>query len=219
MVKIERSTPAPESLSIEKNKANGSYSQPDVVKRLKQDFYDKCYICGLDNLPDIQVEHLLPHMNGKYPERKFDWNNLFLSCPHCNGVKNKRKYDVGILNCCITDPEIKISFRLEDERLVIQSKKEGDDQAALTAELVREVFEQNDTGIRTHATQIRYNELCREMNKLYDNLEGMRKKPDSKYYHRKLQALLQRKSRFAAFKREYVRMHSDVYPELMQYLV
>lgn len=39
-------------------------------------------------LQDPQVEHLLPHKNGKYKERKFDWDNLFWSCGHCNGVKN-----------------------------------------------------------------------------------------------------------------------------------
>lgn len=45
MVKVERSFPAPASLALESQKANGSYSMPDVVKQLKEDFHNKCYIC------------------------------------------------------------------------------------------------------------------------------------------------------------------------------
>ena len=83
MVKIERSFPAPSSLAKEAAKKNGSYEKPDVVEQLKEDFHNKCYICGLKNLQDPQVEHLLPHKNGKYHERKSKirhytlFNNLF----------------------------------------------------------------------------------------------------------------------------------------------
>ena len=104
MVKIERSFLAPDSLESEAKKVSGSYEQPDVVSRLRKDFHNKCYICELKNLQDPQVEHLLPHKNGKYPERKFDWNNLFWSCSHCNGIKNQKKYDDGIIDCCKNDP-------------------------------------------------------------------------------------------------------------------
>ena len=93
MVKVERSLPAPASLAMEKEKTNGSYNGSDVVKRLMEDFNNKCYICEIYNLQDPQVEHLKPHFGGKYIDRKFDWNNLFWSCGHCNGVKNQRKYD------------------------------------------------------------------------------------------------------------------------------
>ena len=61
MVKIERSFPAPESLSREALKKSGTYNQEDVFKRLVQDFHGKCYICGLGNLQDPQIEHRLPH--------------------------------------------------------------------------------------------------------------------------------------------------------------
>ena len=91
MVKIERSMPAPKSLFTEKAKANGSYEKTDVVEQLRKDFHNKCYICEIDNLQDPQVEHLRPHFNGKNKDLKFDWNNLFWSCGHCNGVKNQRK--------------------------------------------------------------------------------------------------------------------------------
>lgn len=82
MVKIERSFPAPKSLAEEAQKTNGIYDREDVIDQLKNDFHNKCYICEMKELQDPNVEHLLPHKNGKYPERKFDWENLFWSCGH-----------------------------------------------------------------------------------------------------------------------------------------
>lgn len=100
MVKVERSFPAPESLAEEAKKVTGRYDKQDVIERLKKDFHNKCYICEMKNLQDPNVEHLLPHKKGKYPERKFDWENLFWSCGHCNSVKNSSKYNEGIIDCC-----------------------------------------------------------------------------------------------------------------------
>lgn len=62
MVKVERSSPAPKSLEIEKQKSNGSYNKSDVVERLAKDFHNKCYICEINKLQDPQVEHLRPHL-------------------------------------------------------------------------------------------------------------------------------------------------------------
>lgn len=218
MVKIERTFPAPKSLEIEAGKANGSYNEQDVIEQLKKDFHNKCYICELDDLQDPQVEHLLPHKNGKYPERKFDWNNLFWSCGHCNIVKNQKKYDEGILDCCKEDPEEAISFNLEGGMVYIYPRNEGDKKAALTSELVTEVFNLKNTGMRTYKSAMRIRELTREMNKLFDSLEEIHDNPDSRVARRKLLALLARKSRFAAFKRNYIREHRTEYPLIVKYM-
>ena len=82
MVKVERTLPAPASLLTESRKENGIYALTDVVQQLRQDFHDKCYVCEMKNLQDPQIEHLLPHKNGKYKDREFDWKNLFWSCGH-----------------------------------------------------------------------------------------------------------------------------------------
>lgn len=126
MVKIERSYPAPESLAVEALKKNGSYREKDVIDRLKEDFHDKCYICELKGLQDPEVEHLLPHKNGRYQERKFDWNNLFWCCGHCNKVKNNEKYDAGIIDCCRQDPEKMLSFSLQEDDIFVEAVN-GDD--------------------------------------------------------------------------------------------
>lgn len=219
MVKIERSFPAPESLAIEAQKASGSYEKEDVVERLKKDFHNKCYICEIDNLQDPQVEHLLPHKDGKYPERKFDWNNLFWVCGHCNGVKNQNKYDIGIIDCCNIDPEELICFRLRDGDIQIIVKDKENTQAILTAELITEVFNKKNTAMRVYKSDMRFQELNQEMNKLYDSIEELRTNPDSKFASRKLKALLRRESRFAAFKRSYIRNNQDKYSDFLEYIV
>jgi len=63
MVKINRSPVAPASLA-----AMHSYRERDVIEQLIKDFHNKCYICEQKE-PDVQVEHLYPHHNNKYPER------------------------------------------------------------------------------------------------------------------------------------------------------
>lgn len=218
MIKVQRSYPAPESLEIEAQKPNGSYSCDDVVERLKDDFHNKCYICEIDQLQDPQIEHLLPHMNGKYLQRKFDWNNLFWACGHCNNVKNQKKYHDGIIDCCKEDPEERLSFEMENEEVKVEAIDKEDKKAILTAELIMEVFNLKNTGMRVYKSEHRYKELNLEMNILYDALEELKKSPKSAFLSRKVQALLRRESRFAAFKRNYIRDNKGYYPESEKWL-
>lgn len=75
----------------------------------------------------------------------------------------------------------------------------------MTAELVTEVFNLQNTGMRVYKSEIRFQELTLEMNKLHDSIEELQSNPDSRFALRKLKALLRRESRFAAFKRNYIR--------------
>lgn len=218
MVKVERSSNAPASLEIEAKKAAGKYDKPDVIAQLKEDFHDKCYICEIKGLQDPEVEHLLPHENGKYLDRKFDWNNLFLSCGHCNKVKNQQKYMKGIVDCCIEDPEQLIDFRLKEGNVEVLAKDKTNEKTMLTALLVYEVFNLKNTGMRVYKSEMRLQELNKEMNILYANLTEIKKKPNSKVIIRKLKALLRKESKFAAFKRNYVREHEADFPQLIDYV-
>ncbi len=217
MVKIERSYPAPESLAKEAKKVNGSYNKPDVVEQLRNDFHNKCYICEMKDLQDPNVEHLLPHKNGEYPERKFDWENLFWSCSHCNGVKNNPKYREGILDCCKHDPEVYFSFQLQEDEVAVGMENPDDAVQQRTALLVTETFSIKNTGMRTYTSAERLKLLQKEMNKLYQQLEKMRETPNSKITVQIIQSMLRRESAFAAFKRCYIRKHAAEYPELQQY--
>ncbi len=218
MVKIERSFPAPDSLAEEAKKVNGKHDKPDVIERLKKDFHNKCYICEMKELQDPNVEHLLPHKNGKYPERKFDWENLFWSCSHCNGVKNSGKYDDGILDCCKDDPEKVLSFSLVNDDVMITILNLGHEIQERTALLITEVFSLKNTGMRTYRSDQRLKLLQKEMNILYKQLEKLHRNPESKVIMQMIKSLLSRDSAFAASKRCYVREHVNEYPQLQKYV-
>lgn len=142
----------------------------------------------------------------------------FFACGHCNGVKNQQKYDEGIVDCCNQDPEELINFKLINQDIDVRAKDNTNEKAVLTAMLVGEVFNLKNTGMRVYKSEMRLQELTKEMNKLYDNLEELKKNPDSKVVLRKLRAILRRESAFAAFKRNYIRDNKDRFPQLMIYI-
>lgn len=93
MIKVERkitekSRRAMDSLERERLK-NGSYNTPEVNAALKEMFHGKCYICENKQITSYHIEHLNPH-HGNI-ELKYSWDNLFLSCAHCNNIKSDRK--------------------------------------------------------------------------------------------------------------------------------
>ena len=219
MVKVDRSYPAPKSLAVEAKKNSGRYSEEDVIAQLKNDFHNKCYICEMKELQDPQVEHLLPHKNGRYSFRKFDWENLFWSCGHCNGVKNREEYEESIINCCIDDPEESILFRLDSNNVEVLAKSMADRKAVKTAQLVWEIFNIRNTGMRIYKSEMRLKELQKEMNVLYDKLEAYKKRPESKALLRMIKVLLKRESAFAGFKLCYIEGHIREYPNLEEYII
>ncbi|MEA2012737.1 MAG: HNH endonuclease [Verrucomicrobiota bacterium] len=106
MVYLEKSQPPPKSLSDEINKKSGFYRKLDVVERLEQDFRNKCYICEQKAPTNINIEHFKPYQDDK--KLKFDWNNLFLSCAHCNNVKSVN-FD-NLLNCTVFSDNVDVAL-------------------------------------------------------------------------------------------------------------
>lgn len=214
MVKCDKSPVAPASLAVEKAKgASGSYRGADVVEQLKTDFHDKCYICELKGLQDPQIEHLRPHKGNI--DLKFDWNNLFWSCSHCNNVKNQRKYDGKIINCCQEDPEKHISCQYARNNVEITAL---DDEitSQMTAELINETFNLQNTGMRVVTAAYRIKALQKEMNIFFNELQRYEndKTPMNK---RRVIVRLKRSATFAAFKRSYIR-NNEEYAELQEYV-
>ena len=218
MVKVVRSFPAPASLAEEAEKKNGRYDKADVIARLKEDFHNKCYICEMKELQDPNVEHLLSHKNGTDRQRKFDWENLFWSCGHCNGIKNNGKYDRGILDCCKFDPEKYLTFQIKEDAVMIYVRDSNNEVHKRTASLIVETFSLKNTGMRTYTSEQLLRLLQKEMNLLYRQLHKVHKNPDSQSAIRVIRSLLRRESAFAAFKRCYVREHAIEYPQLQQYV-
>lgn len=214
MVKIERTPVLPASLALEKKKMSGSYREPDVLRQLQHDFNGKCYLCEINELQSVEVEHLHPH--GGDIERKFAWDNLFYSCAHCNSVKNQSKYHDTILDCCEADPEAVLDQQFISGHVKVEPLNETQ-EARMTAALLTECFELTNTGIREIECQIRVNALSITMTTLYKALEKYRANPSSRNL-RTLRGMLSRTYKFAGFTRTYVRNHLDKYPHLAEYV-
>lgn len=212
MVKVERSFPPPSSLAVEKEKKSGSYREKDVVLRLRDDFHGKCYLCNRGPLTDVNVEHLRPHHGGN--DLKFNWENLFYSCPHCNSVKTKRKFDV-ILDCCKEDPEEVLKFSLSEGSRVSVTSQSSIEEVQATAELLSVIFNDNTTGCRSIASEERTKELLAEMNIFYKILKSYNKGDRKERNKKVLTELLHRKSPFAAFKRAYLQENQTHYKDLL----
>lgn len=215
MVKIQRSPVPPASLSMEAKKACGSYCREDVVIQLREDSCDKCYLCELKNLSDPEVEHLRSHDNRRRKELVFDWNNLFYACRHCNLVKTADKYYDKILDCCAMDPESVLEHVYMDGHVEIHSKSD-DEKARMTADLIQNCFELKNSGIRVAACQYRVHELAESMGVFYKVLNKYKENPEVQRYRRSLHGMLNRSSKFAAFKRTYIKKHIRDYPELAE---
>ena len=111
MVKIERkdtdkARQAIQSLASERLKTSGKCNTLEVVEALEEIFHGKCYICESKQSPSKEVEHLIPHGGDK--TLKFDWNNLFLACTHCNHIKGKTY--TPVLDCTRTEVDELIAF-------------------------------------------------------------------------------------------------------------
>ena len=214
MVKIERTPTPPASLAIEKAKASGKYNLDDVVTQLHADFHGKCYLCEQNALQSIEVEHLIPHHGDV--DLKFDWNNLFYSCAHCNSVKNQRQYESNILDCCKTDPETMIHHALVNGHVVV-TPLTGTTDAQNTASLVQDCFELRNRPIRSIESQNKVTALKSTMNLLCKHLAKL-ESSTSKRTLQVLRGMLSREYKFAGFTRTYVRDHLDKYPDLAQYV-
>ena len=214
MVKIERTPTPPTSLARESKKANGSYKEADVIGQLQLDFHKKCYLCEMDELQSVEVEHLRPHGGDK--ALKFAWDNLFYSCAHCNSVKNQKKYNGAILDCCKADPEAVLEQTFAGGHVFVKPLARTH-EVQMTACLLTECFELTNTGIREIECQTRINALNVTMNTLYKTLQKHRRQPTSRSLHT-LQGMLNRTYKFAGFTRAYVRSHLEDYPDLEEYI-
>lgn len=162
MINVTKSQPAPACLDTEKIKVSGDYKCGDVVSTIKNDFHNKCYLCEESEISGINVEHFRPHRGDV--NLKFDWNNLFYACPHCNNTKSDR-YD-DILDC--TDPSIKIVDIIRFKMVPLPKEKpeitaiEMDATTQNTVSLLNEIYI-GHTNIKENEAINICDKLCKEM--------------------------------------------------------
>ncbi len=203
MVYFEKSQPAPDCLAVEKAKANGDYKCADVLDRIKTDFKNKCYICEYKEPTSINVEHFRPHKGNK--DLKFDWDNLFWSCSHCNNIKLDNY--INILNCTdiAQNIEQKLRFHINPfpcEKVVIEAKE--DTQPVLETQALLDAVYNGTTKLKTIESANLRNQLLEEVNDFRHWLFEYYKSEtdDMKEYSRlKIVEHLSRSSNFTAFKR------------------
>lgn len=217
MIGVKRSEGAPRIL-VESTAAD-RYRHNDVVARLIDDFHNKCYICEDKPPKATEVEHLRPHKNDTIPGRKFDWNNLFLSCRHCNGVKNQARFEEHVIDCCRRDPETLLTQEVREQRVSVNAIDPEDEEARVTAELITEVFMYDGAPLRKNDAKAKLDGLQMTMNRLYRHLRAYCLTPSDPMAKKSLRLMLQRSAKFAGFTRCYVREHLDRYPGLAEYLV
>lgn len=223
MIKVERkptdkAQKAVESLRLAKTK-NGTYNTPEVNAALWEMFHGKCYICENREITSYQIEHLTPHRGNV--DLKYEWNNLFLSCAHCNNTKLD-KYE-PILDCTKENIEAAIAFRKKgyfgtEEELVFE-RLDSREETINTERLLREVY-YGSTPQKKMEAKILRKTLRKDLSAFKEYVREYQEAEDEE--KEDLECLLRQQlghgSPFAAFKRWLIRDNKDTYPELMAYI-
>ena len=200
MIHLHKS-PLPPNITI---KSERDYQSGVVLEILAEDCHNKCYICE-DKPSTINVEHIVPHRRD--PKLKFDWNNLFLACGHCNNIKGKKYDDILDPTKCNPEEHIALSIEITDdliEQVQVASLQE-DSSTLKTVELLRLVYNGGSTDIKDiECSNLRNEHLSPIIHRFYRYIHNYREEPDLGY-EKKIRNEIERSSAFAAFKRKIVR--------------
>lgn len=164
MFKVIRSEPAPASLAKRQ-----SYREKDVFDALSRVFYNKCYICETKEPVDINIEHFEPHLGDV--AKKFNWENLYLSCGRCNNIK-LAKYD-DLLDCCDSNIDVLRSIKhvppVTPYAKYLRIEPQFDDEKTrLTAELIEKVFNSGHTPNKTVSASFLRKKVFQQFNLFLD---------------------------------------------------
>lgn len=218
MVKIERkdtdkTRQAIQSLEREKLKTSGKYNTDKVFEALREIFHEKCYICENKKAMSWEVEHLKPHRGDV--ELKFDWNNLFLSCAHCNHIKGSSY--TPILDCTKVDVDEIISFRKigyfgKDESLSFERLTTVNDskEISMTCKLLKRVY-YGKTPTEKFGAKVLRNAVINQLSIFKNYVREYREASgeDKKDLFCQIQRELKSNAPFAAFKRWIIRDNPD----------
>jgi uncharacterized protein (TIGR02646 family) len=220
MVYFEKSQPAPDCLEIEKAKANGDYKCANVLERIKDDFKNKCYICEYKEPVAINVEHFRPHEGDA--NLKFDWNNLFWSCSHCNNTK-LGKYQ-NILNCTDNTDDVvnklKYIFNPFPYEQVQIIELDNSPETIMTRDLLTAVYN-GTTKLKTIESANLRNKLLEEImdfqKQLCEYFRDTNSPEDKEYFFIKIRGHIHRGSNFTAFKRWIILENGKLKDEFEKY--
>ena len=202
MVKLTK-RPLPAEITI---KNENDYRRGIVLKMLVEDCYNKCYICE-DKPSDINIEHITPHRNDI--SKKYDWDNLFIACGYCNGIKGQGFNN--IINPTIYDPEKYITLSLnmldgfiDSVQIEISKGSEYDTSVLETVELLEYIYNGNFTELKDiGAANLRNEHILPDIQRLWNFIENHINEPNLGY-DVLITKEISRSAKFAAFKRKIV---------------
>ena len=212
----EKARSAVRSLEREQ-KRNGDCNTPEVMSALQEMFHGKCYICeNKKRITSFQVEHLKPHQGNMAD--KYSWDNIFLSCSHCNNTKGNRY--VPILDCTHVDVDQRISFHflnpLQNEREIMLEALDDTVETRNTCSLLMNVYygktPQKEMESRLIRCELRRQimEFMAYVREYLDTEEG----EDKRDLLCKIKQELSNRSEYTAFKRWVILDNLDMCGEL-----
>lgn len=210
MVYFKKSQPSPTITT--------SHNTSEIVERLEKDFHNKCYICEEKKPKEINVEHFVAHQGDSI--LRLDWNNLFLSCAHCNNIKSN-DYN-NLLNCTVLENNVDTALHyycnpMPKEKpvfdILIPSTK-----AIQSKELLEKCFNGEHTGQKKLEGSNLRSLLLKEIRKFQELLFDYEEDNDDSYLV-KIKYELSNKSAFTAFKRWIIRDNKYLKEEFGQYII
>ena len=212
MVKLTKRPLPPNPITSEKD-----YRSEPNFSAIVEDCYGKCYICENDNATTLNVEHRIPHRGDK--RIKYDWQNLYLSCGHCNNIKSD-SYD-DIIDPTQRDPEDCISLSMKTNTLVENVIVEAliDDKSVMqTVSLLGVVYNSGTTVIKKLESANLRNALSECLARFLQYIENYRNEPELGY-DAIIEKEISRASAFAAFKRGIIRNSTELSIKFKEMLV
>lgn len=223
MIYNQKTQPAPDCLSIEEAKANGTYNCNGVLEQNKSDFRNKCYLCEDKEPHSINTEHFIPHRGDR--GLKYSWNNLFYCCSHCNNTKLDKIIFDNILNCTVEADAVETSIKYHInpfpmERAVI-TPLIIDIRVSNTVELLLEVYNGTTPLKKIESANLR-SKLLKEIRAfqtmLFDFYDDSFNEEERIEIKHKIIRQLRPTSNFTAFKKWVLRDNEVLSDEFKEYL-
>jgi len=180
------------------------FSDENVVQLVKDDFFEKCYLCE-ENVPrHLEVEHFYPQAH--FPLKINDWDNLISICQKCNKIRPKNVNTLGeeVYNPCSDDVDSFIKLKLNADLTIDISYTD-----ATTPKNINTVtlLDRIHNGIGT--ASLSYKDLRKLIAKELANfnlaIENYYQVSIKDGYKEVLSDFLSKKSQFTAFKRWIIR--------------
>lgn len=201
MVKINKSL-LPKEIVIKKEE---DYRSEKVISILQKDFYNKCYLCEEKDPTSINVEHFRSCKNNE--DLKYNWENLFYACAHCNRIKGSR-YD-HIIDCTKDDPEMYIHIRFVSypKHYVKVMYEIYSTENRETQELLDKIYNGAGTAISEFEAKNLKSKISDEIKEFTECIDNYLNENDDRLrivYWKRIKKMLRRESQFSGFKRSIV---------------